>query len=419
MIGVITFIAALMFSAAQSSYLGPRTLPLREGTAEIHGRVLDALSEKPIADLEVQVIEVDTGGVRGPGPLPRNAVTHTDAAGRFSVTKISASSYIVRVTGKTHLPICFGGSREEPERCERIHVDDDQIQRDVVVFARPAAILRGRVVDHDGRPKPGALVSTMCVGPERCLELAKSDAVGRFEIGAIPPGDVTLSAEFFASDGGDERAYYPGVWEIDDALPIAMIVGQPVNIEFRLPKVVTGSISARVLGPEGYQLDRFELSQPDKFMRALDGAVVRIDNLREGRYLLEARGSADGKQYAGFKQVDVADGDNEVFIKLEEAGVIDGRIIAEHGGIPPLKGVSVSAWWLLDDVVVGAVRVDVSADGAFSFGNVFGDRFFKIIGLPPGWRVVSIRADRKDVTDDILHVAPGSRTQVTVTVGRQ
>jgi len=41
------------------------------------------------------------------------------------------------------------------------------------------------------------------------------------------------------------------------------------------------------------------------FMRALDGAAVKIDNLREGRYLLEARGSAGGKQYAGFKRVDV------------------------------------------------------------------------------------------------------------------
>lgn len=48
-----TFIAALIFSAAQSSYLGDYTLPLREGTAEIHGRVLDALSKKPVADLEV------------------------------------------------------------------------------------------------------------------------------------------------------------------------------------------------------------------------------------------------------------------------------------------------------------------------------------------------------------------------------
>ncbi len=418
MIGVITFIAALMFSAAQSSYLGPRTLPLREGTAEIHGRVLDAMSEKPVTDLEVQVIEVDTGGVRGPGPLPRNAVTHTDAAGRFSVTKIGASSYIVRVTGKTHLPICFGGSREEPERCERIHVDDDRIEREVVIFARPAAIIRGRVVDHDGRPVPKASVSTMCLGSAGCLNLTNSDADGRFEIGGNRPGDAILIAEFPVTNGGIERAYYPGVWEIDEALPIALFAGQPVNIEFRLPKAVMGSISARVLGPEGYQLDRFELSQPDKSMQALDGAVVKIDNLREGRYLLEARGSAAGKQYAGFKQVDVSDGDTEVFIQLEEAGVINGRIVAEQGGIPPLDGGGVSAWWLIDDDVVGAVRVDVSAGGVFSFGNIFGDRIFKV-GLARGWRVVSIRADGKDVTDDVLHVAPGSRTQVTITVGRQ
>lgn len=419
MIGVITFIAALQLSAAQSAYLGTHTLPLREGSAGIHGRVLDALSNTPIADLDVQIIEVDAGGVRGPGPRPRSAVTHTDAAGRFSVTGIGPGSYHIRVTGMTYLPSCIGTSREKSERCERVHVDDDQIQRDVAIFARPAAIIRGRVVDHDGRPKSGAFVSTICLGPEACLGLAKSDGAGRFEIGAIPPGDVTLSAEFPVNNDGNERAYYPGVWEIDEALPIAMIAGQPVNIEFRLPKVVMGSISARVIGPEGYRLDRFELSQSDQSLEYLDGPVARVDNLREGRYLLHALGSADGKQYAGFKQVDVSDGDAEVFIQLEEAGVINGRIIAERGGIPPLERGGISAWWLLDDVVVGAVRVDVSADGFFSFGNVFGDRFFKVIGLAPGWRVVSIRADGKDVTDDVLHVAPGSRTQVTITVGRQ
>lgn len=418
MIGVITFIAALQLSAAQSAYLGTYTLPLREGSAGIHGRVLDALSNRPIADLDVQVIEVDAGGVRGPVPIPRNAVTHTDAAGRFSVTGIGPGSYHIRVTGMTHLPACIGTSREKSERCDRIHVDADQTQRDVEIFARPGAIIRGRVVNYDGRPMHGAFVSTNCLGTEGCLELTKSDADGRFEIGGIPPGEVHLSAEFPAGNGGSERAYYPGVWEIDDALPIAVIAGQPVNIEFRLPKAVMGSISARVLGPEGFQLDRFELSQSDQSIQALDGAVARVDNLREGRYVLHALGSAGGKQYAGFRQVDVSDGDVEVFVQLEEAGVINGRIIAEDGSIPPLEGGGVSAWWWLDDDVVGAVRVDFSSIGVFTFGNVFGDRTFKF-GLGPGWRVVSIRADGKDVTNDLLHVAPGSRTQVTITVGRQ
>jgi hypothetical protein len=418
MIGVITLIAALQLSAAQSAYLGPYTLPLREGSAGIHGRVLDALSNRPIADLDVQIIEVDAGGVRGPAPVPRNAVTRTDAAGRFSVTGIGPGSYHIRVTGMTHLPACIGTSREKFERCERIHVDADQIQRDVEVFARPAAIIRGRVVDHEGRPKPGASVSTMCLGPESCLESAKSDAAGQFEIGAITPGDVALSAEFLANNDSHERAYYPGVWELDDALPIAVIVGQSVNIEFRLPKVVKGSISARVTGPEGFQLDRFELSQSDKVMHALAGPAEKIDHLREGRYLLHAVGSADGKQYAGFKQVDVSDGDVEAFIQLEPAGVIDGRIIAEDGSTPPLESGGVSAWWWLDDDVVGAVRVDFSPNGVFTFGNIFGDCTFNF-GLAPGWRVVSIRANGKDVTDDVLHVAPGSRTQVTITVGRQ
>ncbi len=52
-------------------------------------------------------------------------------------------------------------------------------------------------------------------------------------------------------------------------------------------------------------------------------------------------------------------------------------------------------------------------------GNVFGDRIFKVIGLAHGWTVIRIRADQEDVTDDVLHVAPASRTQLTITVGRR
>src|SRR5262245_29258124 len=168
MIGVILFVAQLVCSPEQLRYLGCNTLPLREGTSEIHGRVLDDLSGKPIADLEVLAFEVDAGGVRGAGPRPRSAVTRTDAAGRFSVSKISAGTYQVRVTGKAHLPICFGGSREAPERCERIEVADG-LQREVVMVARPAAAIRGRVIDHDGRAISGASMSAMCSGTESCL----------------------------------------------------------------------------------------------------------------------------------------------------------------------------------------------------------------------------------------------------------
>ena len=80
-----------------------------------------------------------------------------------------------------------------------------------------------------------------------------------------------------------------------------------------------------------------------------------------------------------------SDGDIEVFIELEEAGVINGRIIGEHGGIPPLQDGGVAAWWVLDDDVVGAVNVDVAADGVFSFGNLFGDRISRSSAWPQGW----------------------------------
>lgn len=300
MMNVITIAALLVNSTAQHPQ--PQWQPLREGTAAIYGRVLDALSEEAVVDLEVRLIEFEPGPLR-PRPTLRSVVARTDAGGRFSLPKVPAGSYQIEVTGKTHLRTCLGAPRESTGPCELIQLGENQIRRDANVLARPAAIIRGNLVDHDGRAVAGANVGTVAVGSAPHLGYATSDSLGRFEIGGIPPGDVVLSAEFTGTKGGTERSYYPGVWEIDEALPIALIARQPLNIEFRLPKLVTGSISVRVLGPEGYQLDRFEFSQPGKFMQALDGPVEKIDHLREGRYLFEARGSAEGKQYAGFKQV--------------------------------------------------------------------------------------------------------------------
>lgn len=418
MTDIVTFFAALTFSAAQSSsaYIGPSTQPLSEGTAGIRGRVLDALSTQPVAGLEVLVFEVDGAGGPVLGPLPRAALTHTDADGRFSVINIGAGSYKIRVNGKTHLPACLGSSREPSEPCDRIQLNPNQIQRDIVISARPAGIVRGRILDDNGRPAAGASVSAMCMGTESCLtEDAKSDSQGRFEIGGIPPGDVALSADFPVGKGSVERAYYPGVWEIDAALPIAVSSGQPVTVDFRLPKVVIGAITARVFGPPGFRLDRFELSQSDRAMQALEGPAARVENLRAGRYLV---GSLGNTQYAGFKSVDVSDGDVDLPVTLEEAGVINGRIITEQGGVPPLENWNISAWWWLDDDVVGAVLVEVAKDGHFTFGNIFGDRTFRLFPAK-GWRVVSIRANGQDVTDNLLHVASGARIQMTITVGRQ
>ncbi len=415
MIGVITPFVALALTAQHSTYLGP-SVPLEAGTAAIHGRVLDAASNGPVANLEVLLFDTDNRG--RPGTLPRSGVVRTDAAGRFSFSRIGAGDYRIRVTGKTHLPACVGSAREGEEPCQRITIKDGQVRSDVVIVTRPAAIIRGRLGDHLNRPVRGAEVSAMCVGAERCLERAMTDANGRFEIGGIPPGDATLSAEFAAGDGSEVAAFYPGVWEIDEALPVAATTGQPANIEFRLPKAVMGSITARVVGPAGYRLERFQLSQSDRTMQALDGPVARIDHLREGRYLLHALAAANNKRYAGFKSVDVSDGNIDATVSLEEAGVITGRIVSAQGGAPPLDGQSISAWWVLDEDVVGAELVDVSADGSFVFNGIFGDRVFRV-RLANGWSVASVRANGKDVTDDVVRVTPGSRTQVVITVGRQ
>jgi hypothetical protein len=189
---------------------------------------------------------------------------------------------------------------------------------------------------------------------------------------------------------------------------------------------VVGSINARVSGPDGFQLDKWVLFQPGaksimSLSRGDDGAA-RVNNLREGRYVFEARGSVQGKPLATYTSVDVHGDEIEVAIGLEPAGVVAGRIIAERGGVAPVSGVRVAAAWMWEGIEVDTLSNDeaeVGANGAFMFNGLFGTRTFKVLGLADEWRVVNVRAGRIDITSTSIDVEPGSQTELIVTIARR
>jgi hypothetical protein len=430
MVGVGAWAAALVIATAQAVEWRPVPPPLLPGSAAVQGRVLDAITDAPVAGLEVRLIENDAADAvrRGPRDLPRTATTRTDSRGAFSFTKVGAGTYGIIVSGKTHLPSCLGATRQAPGPCVFISLAGNQIQRDADIFARPGAIVRGRIVDHEGQPVTRAGVRLEV--PERNRVFAGatiSNADGRFEIGGVAPGQFLLVVEHPGRAGeGMIRAFYPGVSQQTDAQPIAVEIGDPIEVEIRMPRLVLGSINVHVSGPSGFQLDSLVLTQPSTGLRislsTVDDAANQVRNLREGRYLIQARGAAGARPLAAFAVIEVAASETEAALQLEETGTITGRVIAERGGVPPLNGVQVTSTWIVDGNEIEpefTEVVSVAADGSFSFDRLFGARLFSVTGLDAGWRVVSIRAERTDVTASAFDIVPGSRAQLIITVTRQ
>jgi hypothetical protein len=217
--------------------------------------------------------------------------------------------------------------------------------------------------------------------------------------------------------------YYPGVLDSADAQPIVIEVGTTVEIELRLPRVTAAAITATVLGPDGFSLDRLRLMQPEKKINlpiSSDNGVGRVINLRSGRYLIEARARHGEKSLAAFEFVELQDVDLDVALPLQPTGDINGRIVAGRGGLPPLDGVRVAAVWVRDGTELdpmGLDEINVGPDGVFRMNALFGRRVFRVIGLPAEWHVTQITAGRSDVTAG-LDVATGV-IELTIHVSRR
>lgn len=421
---------ALLVGAEQAPTRPParERPPLAPGTASIEGRVLDGASEKPVAGVEVRltdtslVRETNVGSVRS---FIRGATTKTDRNGFFAFEKVAGGTYSLFAISPRHLPGCYGSTPQMPRRCVPLEIASDQQLREIAVYLEPGGMVTGTVFDHEGRAVPNIAVLASPTDQERGLGgVAESDANGRFEIGGLRAGPVLLRTEVVGKGGvGPYRVYYPGVLDSADAQPLAIEAGATVEIDLRLPRVTAAAITATVLGPDGFSLDRLRLMQPEKNIHlpiSSDNGVGRVINLRSGRYLIEARARLGEKSLAAFEFVELQDVDLDVALVLQPTGDISGRIVADRGGVPPLDGVRVAAVWVRDGTdldPMGLDEISVGPDGVFRMNALFGTRVFKVIGLPAEWHVAQITAGRSNVTAG-LDVATGL-TELTIHVSRR
>jgi hypothetical protein len=306
----------------------------------------------------------------------------------------------------------------------------------------PAATLRGRVFDPDGRPFVGVEIAPYVptdlgermIGPSR---LTAED--GTFEMTGLKPGPLYLRAtprlrrvsvtpETRASVRailGHPPVYYPGVLDRKDAWSIDLAAGETVELDFHIPPVLAASIKATVNGPQGFALDELRAMRPAsntiRTAKVVDD-VAYFDNLREGRYAVVARGRIGDARLAAFAVLELDATEAGVTLNLEPAAVVTGRIVAERAEPPNLAGTRVTAVLTGDGADLDPLPADLgeaAADGSFRIEGLFGTRTFRVSGLPEDWYVYTVRAGASDVTSAAVHLAAGSTVDVTVVVRRK
>lgn len=248
----------------------------------------------------------------------------------------------------------------------------------------PSALISGTVL-LDGRPGAGLLVTTEA-GRNRSAEV---DANGRFELGQVEAGDVSLRVH----DPADSASMFEPLWQKTFAveadrtldvlidLSIGAIAGQVVDVDGN----AAGRGAVRLEGvpvlPSG---------QPDDARVELlavvdDAGAFRLDRVPAGTYRLQAMHEG-GRGIATDVRV-VAGGTNEqVVLRLQKTLKVAGRVDIAALGEPRPQWV----WIELQ-----------SADGESESSSIDPENgTFAVDGLLPGHYEVEISAFRRTATNE-------------------
>lgn len=412
----------------------PEPPPLNTGTSSIRGRVIDALTGKPIEGAEVLLvdskIEHDTKEMGGRTITMRSFArvgkTIAGADGSYGFDGISDGAYRIYVTHRSYLPSCPGPSGRPRSQCAQISVIADQRLDDADLSLQPGAIIRGRLLDQEGRPIQGARLSTEFKQASLGAGGGTSGPDGRFEIPSIPPGTMVIRVDPPGNWPLWHRImYYPGVHSRADALPLTVAMGTTLEIEIRARDTPVGTIRTTLSGPRGFRVEKMTLARPytntQVNMKVSGAGTAVATDLLEGRYVIAARARAGSRTLAAYQLIIIGVGEYEVPMKLEPTARVTGRVVVDTGGPPPVAGVSVEAHWVSGKLKLDPAGPDRSAvrrNGSFTMPGLFGRRQFQLFGLSDQWRVSAVRASGSDVTSG-LDLVPGSSTEITIVVSRR
>jgi hypothetical protein len=254
---------------------------LASGTSVIGGHVLSPGDPPtPVRRAIVTLTSVDTGAAR--------SVVTTDE-GAFAFDGLAAGRYTVVVTKPAFLTTAWGAPRPGRQGTT-IVLADGQRQEDLRVTLPRGSVLAGQLTTSSGDPIPDTEVRAIPArhatvgGTVLDAETFRTDAMGRFRIYGLAPGqyllgaypvvgrgdidllsateyDAVVAAQSRVNPGAAPRptqlatfapTYYPGTALVAQATPITVSLGEErAGLDMSLTLVRTATIRGAVVGTDG------------------------------------------------------------------------------------------------------------------------------------------------------------------------
>jgi hypothetical protein len=441
----------------------PRDAPARSQadppapTARITGRVLDAVSGRPMKLVVVRLIS-EAGGRSG----------QTDEAGIFDFTGLAAGRYNVRVQKSGYVSLAYG-QRRPLQPGTPLQLDAGQHIKGLEFRMPRGSVVSGTVSDELGEPMPGITVRLMrfqySQGVRELVPAGggQTDDRGIYRIWGLDPGEYFVSAvapnfnrggpippstpvgrggrggppaagrgfppappDPLAGDAdvGYAPTYYPGAPSVFEATPVNLGLGvELLDINFNVLLVRTTQITGHVTNTDGTpvtsgNVDLAVEGQPARRGPGMNfGGRIRwdglfsISNVPPGRYVLRARGTDDTFPQYGRASIAVVGEDLSGVILVVTPGASMAGTIAfqgSSGGSADPTQVRVTAQ-SADPTFGATVNARVDKDGRFTLASIPPGETWIRAQTPRGWTLRSVVVDGHEVIDTPLEVRPGQK----------
>lgn len=358
-------------------------------------------------------------------------VVITREDGGYEITELEAADdYMISASKTGHAPRMWG-EHQLPTPPTPLKLAEGQVLEGIDVALAPHLWVSGRILDSDGTPFAGAIVSALrpvFLGDRREMvtvaEIITNDH-GEYRLFGLPAGQYFISAvdpAFLATrDHLGPMVYaatfYPGVASPETATRLTLEPGQPrENIDFALNIVRPARVSGKITSFDNQQLiagavvmSPFRADKPASF--TVTDVDIRPDgtyefaNVPPGRFIIRSRGEVDREGVALFAAFTLSVGGrniSEVDMTLYPGARVQGLV--EWTGATPrppdVSQVRVRAPMADGSRFGDALTGNVTADDRFAIrGAMVGSHLLRVEGLPEPWSLDVVYYRGQDITD--------------------
>jgi len=388
----------------------------------IAGVVVNAASGQPVAGARVSIESSE---------LRRSAISGDD--GRFAFADLPPGRYELVGQRRGLLSEQWPGA---------VVAGPEQDTGNIVLRLTPPAVISGKVTDDEGDPAAQArveLIASKIVEGRRKLRtiaVTQTDDAGEYRVSALRPGGYYIAvsavpwyAKFIETMGDNAPAsmthsgfatrFYPNVKEPAAAEPLLLQAGQEGTANFTLQAVPASAVHVHCEQYEDLTKHYTLMSPglPGSPVSAREGSesgfTYNFWAVAPGHYTIKAEASDGRRTWYGVSEFDVAEGDADVSLTLEQAPSLSGRVTLEgEGALPPQLALR------FDDERGESHSLAVDAKGRFSAPAILPGRYRVSLSGAGDDYLKAWPGEGGRRVGELLEIPPGAALKLTPVVAK-